>query len=101
MSPGCKNIGEVMKKKHSEHRVRFNGLIKAKEVELRDEDGNNIGVVDLAKALRRARQNGVDLVEADEKAVPPVCVLIDFGKFMYRCKHGSIPKYWQKRDQEG
>jgi translation initiation factor IF-3 len=46
-------------------------------------DGQQVGVIDLAAAINLARQAGVDLVEIAPNAVPPVCRIIDYGKFKY------------------
>jgi translation initiation factor IF-3 len=62
---------------------RVNGKIRAREVRVIGPDGNQIGVILLTEALNLARQHGVDLVEISPNAVPPVCRLVDFGKFRY------------------
>jgi translation initiation factor IF-3 len=46
-------------------------------------DGKQLGVISLSDALNQARANGVDLVEIAASANPPVCRLVDFGKFRY------------------
>jgi len=48
-----------------------------------DEDGNQLGVVSLFDAMKRARDGGLDVVEISPNAVPPVCKLVDYGKFLY------------------
>jgi translation initiation factor IF-3 len=48
-----------------------------------DHEGNNIGVVTLADALRRAEEVGLDLVEISPQANPPVCKILDYGRFKY------------------
>ena len=63
--------------------VRVNGKIRAREVRVIGVDGRQFGVITLNDALGQARQNGVDLVEIAPTAVPPVCRLVDFGKFRY------------------
>jgi translation initiation factor IF-3 len=63
--------------------IRVNGKIRAREVRVIGPDGNQLGVVQLNDALALARQHGVDLVEISPNAVPPVCRLVDFGKFRY------------------
>jgi len=49
-------------------------------------EGEHIGVISRDEALERARESGMDLVEVDPDADPPVCKLLDFGKFKYRQK---------------
>lgn len=62
---------------------RVNGRIRAREVRVIGTDSQQIGVLDLAAAIKLALQHGVDLVEIAPNAVPPVCRLVDFGKFKY------------------
>ncbi len=63
--------------------IRVNGKIRAREVRVIGPDSHQIGVLPLNDALNLARQHGVDLVEISPNAVPPVCRLVDFGKFRY------------------
>ena len=49
-----------------------------------DSENQPIGIVPLAKALTMAQEAGLDLVEIAPKAIPPVCRIMDFGKFIYR-----------------
>ena len=63
--------------------VRVNGKIRAREVRVIGIEGQQIGVIPLADAINMARVNGVDLVEIAATANPPVCRLVDFGKFRY------------------
>jgi translation initiation factor IF-3 len=60
-----------------------NELIRAPEVRLIDEKGENVGVMPIAQALGRAEQAGLDLVEIAPQAAPPVCKILDFGKYKY------------------
>jgi translation initiation factor IF-3 len=63
--------------------VRINGKIRAREVRVIGMDGKQVGVLSLGAALNLARANGVDLVEVSANATPPVCRLVDYGKFRY------------------
>ena len=63
--------------------VRVNGKIRAREVRVIGVDNKMVGVISLGEALNMARAAGVDLVEIAATAVPPVCRLVDFGKFRY------------------
>jgi len=63
--------------------VRVNGKIRAREVRVIAVDGKQLGVIPLNEALAMARQHGVDLVEVSANAVPPVCRLVNLGKFRY------------------
>jgi len=63
--------------------VRVNGKIRAREVRVIGTDNKQLGVLSLGDALNMARAAGVDLVEVAATANPPVCRLVDFGKFRY------------------
>ena len=63
---------------------RINDAIRAREVRLIDVDGQNVGVVSRQDALDRAQLAGLDLVEISPDAEPPVCKILDFGKFKYQ-----------------
>jgi translation initiation factor IF-3 len=63
--------------------VRVNGKIRAREVRVIATDGKQLGVLSLGDALTMARTSGVDLVEIAPNATPPVCRLVDFGKYRY------------------
>ncbi|MFN4099785.1 MAG: translation initiation factor IF-3 [Pararhodobacter sp.] len=62
---------------------RVNDRIRATEIRLIGADGENVGVVTPARALEMAVEAGLDLVEISPNAVPPVCKIMDFGKFKY------------------
>lgn len=63
--------------------ARVNGKIRAREVRVIDTDKKMLGVLPLNEAINLARTRGVDLVEIVPNAVPPVCRLVDFGKYRY------------------
>ena len=63
--------------------MRVNGKIRAREVRVIGPEGKQLGVFPLNEALNLARQHGVDLVEISPNAVPPVCRIIEIGKFRY------------------
>lgn len=62
---------------------RINDRIRAPEIRLIGAEGENVGVVTPARALRMAEEAGLDLVEISPNADPPVCKIMDFGKFKY------------------
>lgn len=62
---------------------RINDRIRAREVRLVSADGEQIGIKPLPEALATARQLGLDLVEVADQANPPVCRIMDFGKWKY------------------
>lgn len=63
---------------------RINEEIRAREVHLIDKDGQNLGNVTVAEALVKAQEAGLDLVEISPNATPPVCKLLDYGKYKYQ-----------------
>jgi translation initiation factor IF-3 len=63
--------------------IRINGKIRAREVRVIGADGQQLGVLPLGDAINMARANQVDLVEIAPNAVPPVCRLVDYGKYRY------------------
>jgi translation initiation factor IF-3 len=63
--------------------LRINREIRAREVQLIDAEGRNRGAVDLAQALQAAEEAGLDLVEIVPSAIPPVCKILDYGKFRF------------------
>jgi len=63
---------------------RINERITAREVRVIDENGQQIGILPLHRALQLARERGLDLVEVAPQATPPVCRLMDYGKFIYQ-----------------
>ena len=63
--------------------TRVNDRIEVREVRLVDQDGTLVGVVPTGEALRRAEEAGLDLVEVASNAVPPVCKILDYGKYKY------------------
>lgn len=67
----------------SDSYVRVNGKIRAREVRVIGVDGKQLGVLTLNDALALARHHGVDLVEVAATATPPVCRLVNLGKFRY------------------
>ncbi|MEM7645147.1 MAG: translation initiation factor IF-3, partial [Pseudomonadota bacterium] len=62
---------------------RVNDNIRAVEIRLIGADGENVGVVSPARARQMAEDAGLDLVEISPNANPPVCKIMDFGKFKY------------------
>lgn len=99
---GCKNLSDdaaVKSKKHlglSDYPppVMVNGRIRADKVELRQEDGSKLGIFPISMALREARLRGKDLVQVGASRIPPVCIIIDYGKFCFLSRRSLLPKKW-------
>ncbi len=66
--------------------TRINERIRVPEVRVIGEEGEQLGVLGIQEAIRAARERGLDLVEVAPTAQPPVCRIIDFGKFQYEQK---------------
>jgi len=62
---------------------RINERIRIREVRLVDEEGKQVGVVPTEQALQMAQEKGLDLVEVAPNVRPPVCKIMDFGKYKY------------------
>ncbi|MBQ5781747.1 MAG: translation initiation factor IF-3, partial [Spirochaetaceae bacterium] len=62
---------------------RTNEQIRVREVRLIGEDGSQLGVIPTVDALRRAREQDLDLVEVSPSANPPVCKILDYGKYRF------------------
>ncbi len=81
-------------------RTRINGEIRYREVRLIGIDGEALGIVSSTEALNRAADAGVDLVEISPNAEPPVCRIMDYGKFLYeKSKAQKEQKKKQKQVQ--
>lgn len=71
---------------NNQNQPRVNFRIRVPQVRVIGSDGNQIGVLETREALRMAQEEGLDLVEINPRAVPPVCKIVDFGKFKYEEK---------------
>ena len=81
-----------------EKKFRLNEQIKASEVFLIDETGDQIGVIEIAKALSMAKDIELDLVEVNPTAKPPVVKIIDYGQLKYeKDKQANKQKAQQKK----
>ena len=65
---------------------RINEEIRVREVQLIDQTGHNHGPTDIQTALARAQEAGLDLVEIAPNSAPPVCKLLDYGKYKYQAQ---------------
>jgi translation initiation factor IF-3 len=63
--------------------IRTNDRIRAKEIRVIDDQGEQLGIMQPFEALKVARERGLDLVEVSPNAVPPVCRIQDYGRFLY------------------
>ncbi|MAF98718.1 MAG: translation initiation factor IF-3 [Micavibrio sp.] len=69
--------------RRNEDGTRINEDIRADEVRVIDSEGEMLGVMSVPDALKRAEEEGLDLVEVSPNATPPVCKILDYGKYKY------------------
>ena len=76
---------------------RSNNRISSPEVQVIGSDGENIGIINTNEAISMAKEQGLDLIEIAPNAKPPVCKIIDMGKFKYDAqKKANVAKKKQK-----
>ena len=77
---------------------RYNNRINSSEVQVIDSDGQNLGILNLQEAISKAKKEGFDLIEIAPNAKPPVCKIMDIGKYKYdQQKKASKAKKNQKK----
>jgi len=79
---------------------RINEGIDTPNIQLIDASGNNVGVVGIADALARAAEAGLDLVEISPNSEPPVCKILDFGKYKYQAQKKAAEARKKQRTVE-
>lgn len=72
--------------------IRVNEQIRVREVRLIDADGGQLGIVSIREALRIADDRELDLVEVSPNVTPPVCKILDFGKYRYQLSKKQTQK---------
>lgn len=75
-----------MKQQQYQQRIRVNDYIRAEEVRVVTEDGENLGVLKTSEALKMAKSQELDLIEISPNAKPPIAKIADYGKFLYEQK---------------
>ncbi|MBQ34501.1 MAG: translation initiation factor IF-3, partial [Candidatus Marinimicrobia bacterium] len=84
--------------KPSKVKTRINQYISAPKVRVINGEGGQLGILDIDRAVEMAADEGLDLVEVSPNAEPPVCRIMDFGKYQYELKkQKSDAKKKQKR----
>lgn len=78
--------------------LKLNEKIGSKEVRLIDQNGENVGVKPRDEAIKMAKDLGLDLLEVSGSAVPPVCKIIDYNKYLYEQK-GKLKKSKSKKTE--
>ncbi len=64
-------------------KIPVNNFIRAKEVRVISETGEQLGIMNIFAAIDLAKSKGLDLIQVTEKVVPPVCKIADYGKYLY------------------
>ena len=78
-----------IEKKNHRNLPQVNEKIRVLKVRAVDVDGQQLGIVETREALRMAEEKGLDLVMISDKADPPVCRIIDYGKYLFEQKQHS------------
>src|SRR5579863_2456469 len=73
----------ALDKRSAKSFIRINDRIRAREIRVIDENGEQLGILAPFEALKIARERGLDLVEVSPNAIPPVCRIQDYGRFLY------------------
>ena len=79
-------MGRRMTRDSRGPQIRVNHRIRVPEVRVVLDDGSQLGVMPTSEALKQAEGRGLDLVEVNPKSMPPVCKILDFGKYKYEEK---------------
>ena len=89
--------GNYFQRRTKDRGPKSNNRITAPEVQVIGSDGDNIGILNTNEAISMAKEQGLDLIEIAPNAKPPVCKIIDIGKFKYDAqKKANVAKKKQK-----
>jgi len=80
--------------------LRIDDVIRVSEVRLIDDEGNQLGVVTTPKAMEMAEDKGLDLVEIAPNADPPVCKILDYGKYKFELEKKNRENKKKQKLQE-
>ncbi|AXG97965.1 translation initiation factor IF-3 [Deinococcus wulumuqiensis] len=80
--------------------LKVNEQIRVRQVRLIGAEGEQIGIIDTREAMGMAREKGLDLVMVSPQAVPPVCRLLDYGRFRYEQQQNEKENRKRARSQE-
>ncbi|CAM3517707.1 translation initiation factor IF-3 [Deinococcus saxicola] len=95
--PACRGRAEVMNIA-KDHKV--NEQIRVRQIRLIGGEGEQVGIIDTRDAMNMAREAGMDLVMVSPQAVPPVCRLLDYGRFRYEQQQNERENRKRARGQE-
>jgi translation initiation factor IF-3 len=80
--------------------LRVNDMIRVREVRLIDEENNQVGIVPTLEARQMATEKGLDLVEIASNANPPVCRILDYGKYKFDLEKKNREQKKKQKQQE-
>lgn len=89
-----------MQNNNVQQRIRINHQIRIPQIRVVANDGDNLGVMATRDALKMAQDQQLDLVEINPRAVPPVCKIMDYGKFKYDEKKKAQAAKKNQHNQE-
>lgn len=97
---GGVSIKRGMNQRRQQPRTRINDMIREPEIRVIADDGEQLGIISAERALEIAAEKGLDLVEVAPNGKPPVCRIMDYGKYLYmEQKRAQQAKKKQKRIQ--
>jgi translation initiation factor IF-3 len=85
---------------NTQYRIRINNFIKVPQVRVIGVDGTSLGIMQTHVALKLALEQNLDLVEINPKSQPPVCKIVDYGKFKYEEKKRQAEMRKNQKTQE-
>ena len=89
--------GNYFQRRTKDRGPRSNNRISSPDVQVIGSDGSNLGILNTNEAISIAKEQGLDLIEIDPNAKPPVCKIIDMGKFKYDAqKKANVARKKQK-----
>lgn len=89
-----------MQNNNNQYRVRINNYIRVPQVRVILSDGSSPGIMATRDAIKLAQDQMLDLVEINPKAIPPVCKIMDYGKFKYEEKKKQAEAKKNQRGQD-
>jgi len=95
-----KNFDRDFQPSYKKNLPRKNQFINASEIQLIDSEGENLGIKKREEALRMAEDDGLDLIEINPSAKPPICKIMDYSKYMYDKKKKQKKGKGKAKDQK-
>jgi translation initiation factor IF-3 len=90
----------VRRESSTQRRYRINQYIRISPIQVVDETGKSLGVMETSEALTIAQEKGLDLIEIAPTVKPPVCKIMDYGKFKYQREKGERKRSKKQQESE-